>query len=341
MQPDLEIDPIVFKYVRGAVLSAEESERLRQWMSEAEGRETQIERLRSHPATAISELRRVHLARVPVARHRRRRRRAGPWIAAVCLLLLLAAGGAWLWFPNQRRATIIPAATPRVPPADIQPGGNKATLILADGRRIDLATTGNGVLATESNSTVSRVSDGQLAYDKEKTDEKPVVAAFNILSTPRGGQFMLRLPDGTRVWLNNASVLRYPASFTGIDRTVELTGEACFEVAGDPAHPFRVLVHKSPTAAATLTNMSSYALPVADEGGVIEALNTTFDVKAYADQTPERVTLLTGAVRVSCEGRNTFLRPDEQSSLDTHGRLHVGRHVNVAQVIAWKNGYFA
>jgi ferric-dicitrate binding protein FerR (iron transport regulator) len=201
--------------------------------------------------------------------------------------------------------------------ADIKPGGNKAILTLADGRRIDLDTTANGVLANQGNSRVAKLSNGQLAYNN--IAKQPLVLAYNSLSTPRAGQFMVRLPDGTRVWLNNASVLRYPVAFTGPDRTVELAGEAYFEVAKDAAHPFRVKVQDSAT---------------------VEVLGTSFNIMAYSDEPAERTTLIDGSIRVTRDNQSTLLKPAEQSALEGTGKLRVTPDVDVQEVIAWKNGYF-
>jgi ferric-dicitrate binding protein FerR (iron transport regulator) len=214
--------------------------------------------------------------------------------------------------------------------SDIRPGGNKALLTLADGRKIDLDSSTNGVLAAQQNTTVSKPADGQLAY-KGSSNEKPMPLAFNTLSTPKAGQFALTLADGTRVWLNNASTLRYPVAFTGADRSVDLYGEAYFEVAHDQAHPFHVIVHRvtEPTTASAT-----------DRTSTIEVLGTVFNVMAYGDEPDERATLLSGSIRFTDAGHSTLLHPDQQSVLDDKGALHLSSHVNVQEVIAWKNGYF-
>jgi ferric-dicitrate binding protein FerR (iron transport regulator) len=228
-------------------------------------------------------------------------------------------GGVWLWLSWNHSAPSVTA--PAAAFSDVKPGGNKAILTLADGRRIDLDTTANGVLANQGNSRVAKLSDGQLAYNKEKTsDEKPNVAlAYNSLSTPRAGQFTIRLPDGTQVWLNNASVLRYPVAFTGTDRTVELAGEAYFEVAKDAAHPFRVKVQG---------------------GAIVDVLGTSFNIMAYSDEPTERTTLIDGSIRVTQDNQSALLKPAEQSALGGADKLRVTSDINVQEVIAWKNGYF-
>jgi len=214
-------------------------------------------------------------------------------------------------------------------------------LTLADGRTINLDSSTNGVVAAQQNTTVSK-SDGQLAY-KGSSNEKPMPLAFNTLSTPKAGQFALTLADGTRVWLNNASTLRYPVAFTGSDRSVDLYGEAYFEVARDLAHPFRVIIHRvtNPTTATASASSPVAAAPTgADQTSTIEVLGTAFNVMAYGDEPDERATLLSGSIRYTDAGHSTLLRPDQQSVLDDKGALHVLPHVDVQEVIAWKNGYF-
>ena len=352
MEPSFDIDPIVRKYVRGEDLSADESARLRQWVAEGRGRKELLAQLSSDPdfvESQILRLRQVNTEgiwskvehrlkpRAHISHHSRRHR----WIrlVAASVLIIIGAGGAWLWFSGHRPIPASPTAAPAVATSDVQPGGNKAILTLTDGRRIDLGTTADGVLADQGNTKVSKVSAGQLAYNKEKNKEKPVTTAYNSLSTPPAGQFKLRLPDGTLVWLNNASVLRFPVAFTGAERTVELAGEAYFEVTRDPGHPFRVLVHKG-EAAAALSGLSSYTQPVADDAGIIQVLGTSFNIMAYNDEPSEHTTLVEGAVRVTENNQSALLRPAEQSSLDAHGKLHITTDVNVPEVIAWKNGYF-
>jgi ferric-dicitrate binding protein FerR (iron transport regulator) len=168
---------------------------------------------------------------------------------------------------------------------------------------------------------ITKLSDGQLAYNK--TAETIATApAYNRLTTPRAGQFSLTLPDGSRVWLNNASSIRYPVSFAGPNREVELTGEAYFDIAKDPSHPFRVAVHRG---ARTST---------------IEVLGTSFNVMAYEDEPAERTTLLEGSVRFVNGSNSTLLKPEEQSMLDEKGSLKTLHQVNVSEITAWKNGYF-
>jgi len=356
MEPFLaDIASIAHRYIRNEVLSQKELDLLRQWAAAGEGRQDWLDELKRDPDSEYAQAQLDRMQNVdskaiwskfetqtftppvPLPLHSPRRR----WIVAASIILLISAGATWLWLlPHRQGISPTPATTQPVAASDIQPGGNKAVLTLADGRRIDLDSSANGVLTHQGNTKVSKLADGRLAYNKEKTSvEKPVARAYNSLSTPRAGQFTLRLPDGTNVWLNNASIIRYPVAFIGSDRTVEIAGEAYFEIAKDASHPFRVIVHRGP-AATGLASLASDAVPVTDEGGTIEVLGTSFNVMAYNDEPAELTTLVNGSIRFTRDGAGVLLHPEEQSVLDANSVLHVLPKVDVAEVTAWKNGYF-
>jgi len=204
---------------------------------------------------------------------------------------------------------------------DVLPGGNKAMLTLADGQRIDLDSAGNGVISQQGGSQAVKSQAGQLSYLSTQSP-KPSAALYNILATPRAGQFKLTLPDGTRVWLNNASRLRYPTAF-GKDRRVELSGEAYFEVADDPGRPFEVAV----------------GAPGEDRGSV-RVLGTHFNIQAYQDENEVQTTLLQGAVRYTIGANQVVVRPGQEAEAGPGGSLKVISNVDTAGAIAWKNGYF-
>ena len=339
MEPSYDIDPIVLKYVRDRSLSADEAARLRQWLAESGDRKEIIDRMRDDPDWVLEQLHRMQEVRteaiwskvesritsqqtsIPLTSRTGRRW----WLYTAAASIMVICVGGWFWYSHVNHRPAIAPAAPVAAATDVKPGGNRAILTLADGRRIDLGATANGVLANQGNTKVAKLSDGQLAYNlaynKDKTAEAkpPTVIAYNSLSTPRAGQFTLRLPDGTQVWLNNASVLKYPVAFTGADREVELTGEAYFEVARDPAHPFHVKVQNGPT---------------------VDVLGTSFNVMAYSDEPTERTTLIDGSIRVTQNNQSVELNHEQQSSLDAQGKLRVTPDINVQEVIAWKNGYF-
>lgn len=233
------------------------------------------------------------------------------------------------------------------PPAhDALPGGNKATLTLADGTVIDLDDAANGKIATEGETIVNKRNDGRLEY---KTAHSPFTThrspTYNMLSTPEGGQYFLELPDGSKVWLNAASSIRYPTVFTGKERLVELTGEACFDIRKNQHMPFRV----------------HFTSPSTDGGGregMIEVLGTQFNVNAYHDEKTIKTTLLEGKVKLrqwaignekpangSSAGEEwTTLDPGQQVSISNtpigNGHIKVIDDVDTEGAIAWKNGLF-
>jgi len=236
--------------------------------------------------------------------------------AAIVSAIVVAAGiGIYIKYDGPSGGTKIADSHPFH--NDVAPGGNKALLTLEDGRTIILDTVQNGTLSRQGGTKVLKINNGQLAY-KANASSTPGSVSYNMLSTPRGGQYQLFLPDGSKVWLNASSSLKYPTAFTGKDRGVELTGEGYFEVAKNAAMPFSVKVN----------------------GVAIEVLGTDFNVNAYADEAEVRTSLLTGSVRVSLGSVNSLLKPGDQSQVDAHGKFIVVNDVDVDNEISWKNGYF-
>jgi len=208
---------------------------------------------------------------------------------------------------------------------DAPPGGSRATLTLAGGQQIVLDSSRNGELATQGNSRIRKLREGELTYTAE-TGNTTDPGGLNTLSTPRGGQYALTLSDGTKVWLNAASSITFPASFRGKQRTVSVTGEVYLEVAKSRDRPFEV------------------SLP---GGQLVQVLGTAFDINAYADEPVVNTTLVEGSVRVvrspSATG-GVILRPGQQAVLPQTGPdsdMHVREAHSIEQTLAWKNGYFA
>ena len=245
--------------------------------------------------------------------------------AAAAILILLGAGTYLLVIRTHENNTAKTGTSTGVQP-DVLPGGNKAVLTLADGSTIMLDSAANGKLVQQGKTTVIKSGDGQLVYDAKAltTDHSPLT--YNTLATPRGGQYQLVLPDGSKVWLNAASSIRYPTVFTGSERKVEIKGEAYFEVAHDKTKPFTV--HFSAGAGA-------------GREGAVQVLGTHFNVNAYEDEAMVKATLLEGAVTVTEGAASAMLKPGEQAVLSrTNSQLTIHHSPDLDQVMSWKNGQF-
>src|SRR6185295_13408999 len=205
---------------------------------------------------------------------------------------------------------------------DILPGGDKAILTLANGSQIILDSAANGVVAQQGKTEVMKLANGQLVYKGAGGPANDVL--YNTMATPRGGQYRLVLPDGSRVWLNAVSSIRFPTAFTGNERKVEITGEAYFEIVKDQSRPFRVLVKP----------------PSGNEDMEVAVLGTHFNINAYKDEPVIKTTLLEGSVKVSRGTSLTIIKPGQQSQLNNSGVISVVPDADVAEAVAWKDGRF-
>lgn len=211
----------------------------------------------------------------------------------------------------------------------IKPGGNKALLTLADGSVVDLDGMTDGILQQQGVNIIKN-EEGVLQYDACKMVTKSKgVNAYNVLSTPRGGQYQLTLPDGSKVWLNAESSLKFPVVFDNEERDVELSGEAYFEVkqlwlkGKSGKRPFKVLV-----------NLSN------GKQAKVNVLGTHFNVNAYHNEKEMKATLVEGAVKVGNGVNDISLIPGQQVKLRTDGIMKIDRQADIEEVIAWKNGLF-
>jgi len=233
-------------------------------------------------------------------------------IAAILIGITGSIGLYKLLQPNKQTAVAI-AETTAAAPATPLPGGDKATLRLDDGKIIVLDESADGIVAHAGNVSIVK-NDGRLSL--APAAEKATVV-YSTISTPRGGQYRMLLPDGSKVWLNASSSLRFPNVFAGMKRVVELTGEGYFEIAQNPTQPFVVQV----------------------QGTAVEALGTQFNIMAYTDEAAQKTTLLEGKVRLESGGKMAVLAPGQQGTVNA-GEVRIADHVDVEQVVAWKNGYF-
>jgi ferric-dicitrate binding protein FerR (iron transport regulator) len=231
-------------------------------------------------------------------------------IAAAVILLLLGAG-IYSWVQNNRK-TNIEAVSKTKGSQNKTLDTNSAILTLADGTTVVLDSASGGTLASQGSIKVIKLNEGQLAF------RQVPVTGYNTITTPRGIQYQIILPNNSKVWMNAASSLRFPVSFTGPVRHTELQGEAYFEIAENSQQPFIVNVN----------------------GLEVKALGTSFNINAYEDEDMVRTTLLTGRVQVKGAGAAQLMAPGQQIQSRPEGTMKLISNYNSDDAIAWKNGYF-
>jgi transmembrane sensor len=237
------------------------------------------------------------------------------WLKIAAILVVACLLG--LWMVKSRNTTKSNYLQTKAKKPRITSGGNNAYLTMADGTVITLNDAQNGELATQSGIKISKAKDGMLVYKFVKNNKGNAPNAINTITTPRGGQYQIVLADGTKVWLNAASSLRFPVTFVSNKRDVELTGEAYFEVAKDRNKPFTVQAN----------------------GTNVQVLGTHFNVSAYLNDAAVSTTLLEGSVKLVKSNETAMLTPG-QNGVSVNGRAAIKvEEANVEQVMAWKNGY--
>ncbi len=243
------------------------------------------------------------------------------WVAVAAMLILVSGT---VYFLFQQREAPLEVAEKQIK-EDFQPGGNKAVLTLGNGQKIVLDSSNKGVLSMQGNTKILKLNKGLLSYktesEKQSVEGKKQEVTFNTISTPRGGKYEVVLPDGSKVWLNAASSLRFPTAFAGNKREVTMTGEAYFEISQNAKKPF--IVKKGKTE--------------------VKVLGTHFNVMAYEDEAAMRVTLLEGSVKVSDKAthQSQLLKPGEQLQLSKgNGEMKLIGNVNLNKATAWKDNLF-
>jgi len=230
---------------------------------------------------------------------------------AVAASVLLAIGiGSLVFFQNRDQSPVVVA--PRLAD-DRDPGKTGAILTLSDGSKIVLDSVGNGLLANQNNTAVSK-KNGGLVYKAGSGAQ----VVYNTMTTPRARQYNLELSDGTKVWLNASSSITFPTSFAANERKVTLTGEAYFEVTKDKKRPFRVSVNDMQ----------------------VNVLGTHFNINAYDDEATVNTTLLEGSVLLAEKDKKVLLKPGQQAQKQKAGAIVVNDNVNIEEVMGWKNGVF-
>jgi len=233
-------------------------------------------------------------------------------LAAAAVVLLVVAA-LWMHFSDRK----INQDNNAIVKIDARPGADKAILTLADGHTIILDSVGNGLLASQPGATVTKTTSSQISYKGiEKENQE---AVWNTISTPIGGQFSLILADGSKVWLNAGSSLRFPTIFNGDSRIVVLTGEGYFEIAPNKSKPFKV-------------QLGTFNLDV---------LGTHFDVNGYADEMGIKTTLLQGSVKINSNSSSKIIAPGQQANIVADGSIDVKDVPNAESNVAWVHGDFS
>ncbi|MBL4678575.1 MAG: FecR family protein [Mucilaginibacter sp.] len=242
-------------------------------------------------------------------------RRLWTKISAAASIILLVGISSYYIFRNPAPYPVIAQAKKH---NDVAPGGNKAYLILSNGENISLAGEHLGIIGKDAGKDIFKTADGQIKYVDRHSKHNSGEVAFNTLRTPNGGHYKLVLADGTKVWLNAASQLKYPADFKNLkERRIELIGEAYFEVAKDARHPFIVQT----------------------DDQQIKVLGTHFNVNAYHDDGGSKTTLLEGSIKAAGKHAEAIIKPGQEVISSVDGKLDVDE-ADTEIAVAWKNDQF-
>jgi len=242
--------------------------------------------------------------------------RSFPWkrlAVAASIIFTLSFGGYFLLNKSQDIKQV------QTQKNDFAAGGNKAMLTLANGQKIALSDAKIGVLANQGNTVINKTGAGRLAYNVNDKSGLVKENLTNSIETPYGGQYQVKLPDGSAVWLNSKSSITFPTTFNGADRVVSITGEAYFEVTHNRHKPFSVRV----------------------AGQVVQVLGTHFNINAYTDEKVIKTTLLEGSVNVSNAEHNALLKPGQESAVVPGTTTITVKNADTEAAVAWKNGLFS
>ncbi|MFZ4860738.1 FecR family protein [Sphingobacterium sp. Mn56C] len=238
--------------------------------------------------------------------------------AAAVIGLIFLASGAWFLIKSKIAPSTQDFAQKN---EQVLPGVDQATLTLANGKVVSLSEASNGEIAEQSGVQIEKTADGNVVYSVK--EDAIATSAYNTIATPRGGQYQVVLPDGSKAWLNAASSLSFPVQFQPNERRVKMTGEVYFEVAK--------LANKERTGRVPFF--------VETDKQTIQVLGTQFNVNAYTDEPFTRTTLVEGSVRIHAanSSNSILLKPGQQAVLKDQFTVNT---IAVQGVISWKNGDF-
>jgi len=324
VQQLLHIAGLIYRQ-RSGELDEAEQETLDNWLAASEQNRQLFRELSSHdleaitrneadPANLQASVERVYLAtgikpgpaRIYISKWR-------TWRWAAAALVLAVAGAAGLQLAKEKSKPIAAIHT-----TDVAPGSRKATLKLGNGATIILDDAHNGVIANQGKTVIKKSGNGQLVYDASASVTTEIT--YNTITTPNGGEYEVILPDGSHVWLNAASAIRFPAAFTGNTRKVEINGEAYLEIVKNEKAPFIVVSGKHS----------------------VEVLGTKFNIHSYPKEEDITTTLIQGSIRIAAGKYTKVLQPGQQSLVNTsaNSNIRLATGVNMDEVLAWRNGKF-
>jgi transmembrane sensor len=327
----LYISELIQKKLQGQISATQEAE-LENWLSEHPDKRLLIKQLqdeswisqglekfksydlvRSRKAleSSLGEKTNLHIPQIPQLHFWKK-----SWVRIAASIMILL--GTTTYFVYRHRPGIAGVIAIQHVKNDVAPGGNKAILTLSNGSKIVLDSAQNGNLAIQGNAKILKIESGKLSYTALNI-VIPAEVVLNTLTTPRGGQYELTLPDGTRVWLNAASSITYPSAFADKERKVFITGEVYFEVAHNAAKPFNVRAGNEE----------------------VTVLGTNFNISSYSDEGAVKTTLFEGSVKlnaIQCK-QSVIIKPGQQAQMTGSG-ITVMNGINTDEIIAWKEGLF-
>jgi transmembrane sensor len=342
MAASADIVQLIYKYIRNDLSVAEET-RLNEWLqeslknrrffdevtatghlfAEAMAREQEDKQVnvddawRRLSAVGLPTTETHHIE--PSQPARLIRLRIVKYVVAASVTLLVISGAYLLLRPGAKQDITVTNTATQTNTHDVAPNTKAPMLTLADGTIVSLDSTQQGTLAVQGNTNVIRNANGEIVYRPAATAGGEML--YNTITVPKGSNVVsLALADGSKVWLNAASSIRYPAAFSGADRKVEITGEAYFEVAHNTSKVFKVTTG----------------------GAEVEVHGTHFNVNAFPEEREIKVTLLEGSVKVvsKVNGQRSMLKPGEQAIAVADSPITIDHSPDLEQVMAWKNGLF-
>jgi len=307
------LQDLAHKWLNGTLLENEQTE-FDQWFIKEE---EEVIEIPSIIAKSDLEHRELILSRIyeQIKREEPKKIYSRIWIkmAAAAAIVLILSGGIYKIYFSAK-----PVETQTAGLTDIKPGGNNAVLTLSNGNKIVLNNAANGKIAMEGGSIITKTKDGNVVYTT--TDQAGNMAGLNTISTPKGGQYEVVLPDQSRIWLNAGSSITFPTNFKRGIREVSITGEVYFEITKNKNKPFRVVSNDQ----------------------VTEVLGTHFNINAYSNESQITTTLLEGAVRIKKKGQSVVLKPGQQAMVATNDQdnIHITDNPDAQDAVAWTHGKF-